>query len=114
MIVSKGWGLATIVVPLVISWSAEYLFDSYFGDHFYKESTWAMPGVFVLSAIVIALLGYKLNSKPGRILIDPETSEEVELKERHTLYGIAMQYWSVVLFAIAAWIYADKAGWIYH
>ena len=44
--------------------------------------------------------GRYLNGKPGRILIDKATGEEVIEKPNHHLMFIKMEYWGVIFFAI--------------
>ena len=114
MIIYKGWGLLVLLVPLILSWTVSFLVDSYYGKDFYEKSEWMMPMVFVVSSVFVYWIGRDLNSKPGKILIDPETDEEYELKERHTFFWIPFQYWGFVLFGVAVWIYLTNSGLIYH
>ena len=46
-------------------------------------------------------IGRRLNGKPGRLLVDPATGEQVVLRRTHRLFWIKMEYWSVPV-AIAA------------
>ncbi len=68
-------------------------------------------GRYVGLAFVIGLLaaagvnwgvGRWLNNKPGRQLIDPATGNTVILRQKHRLFFIAMEWWSVPLVAFAA------------
>ncbi len=113
MLIWKGWGILALMIPLVFSWTANYVLDSIYGAGFYQGSTWAMPLVISLAALPIAIIGHKLNKKPGRILIDPENNEQVELKTVHTMFLIPLQYWSVIIVGICAWMYAANSGLIY-
>jgi len=113
MIIWKGWGVLAILIPLICSLLAQLAFDSLSGDGFYKESDWAMPLVISLSSILVFVVGYKLNNKQGRILIDPENNEQVELKETHSMFWIPLQYWGIIVFVISAWMYVANLGLIY-
>ncbi|MCF6173480.1 MAG: hypothetical protein L3J44_06855 [Campylobacteraceae bacterium] len=113
MIVWKGWGILGIIIPLVLSLLVAMVTDSFYGKNFYKNSQWAMPLVFVLSAIIVYLVGYKLNNKPGRIVIDPKNNERIELKTVHSMFWIPLQYWGAIIFAVGIWMYVANIGLIY-
>ncbi len=113
MIVWKGWGILALLIPLIISLSVGLTIDSYYGEGFYKNSTWAMPLVLGISSIVVFILGYKINSKTGKIVIDPENNERIELKTTHSMFWIPLQYWGFIILAIAIWMYISNIGLIY-
>jgi len=113
MIIWKGWGILALLIPLILSWSIQFLADSVFGHDFYKTSTWAMPCVFIFSSFFVFLIGDKLNKKQGRILIDPKTHENVEIKTSHTFFFIPMQYWGILWIGVGLWMYASNIGFIY-
>ena len=46
-------------------------------------------------------VGRRLNSRPGRELLDPRTGERVVLRRVHRLFWIRMEYWSIPV-ALAA------------
>lgn len=46
-------------------------------------------------------IGRRLNSRPGRELLDPKTQQRVVLRRVHRLFWIRMEYWSVPV-ALAA------------
>ncbi len=113
MIVWKGWGLLALLIPLGLSIGTGLCVDSYYGEKFYQNSTWMMPSIFIVSAVVVFWLGRKVNSQPARILIDPETNEEVKLKTIHSMFWIPLQYWSLILIGVAVWMYAANSKLIY-
>ncbi len=114
MIVWKGWGFLGLLIPLILSVSVGEAIDSNYGDHTYQNSEWAMPLVLGLSAVLVSWIGYKLNSKQGRILIDPENNERVELKTIHSMFWIPLQYWGIIIVAISIWMYIANLGLIYN
>ncbi|TVO72256.1 hypothetical protein [Sedimenticola selenatireducens] len=113
MLIWKGWGILAIIIPLLCSLLVGEALNSMYGDGFYKASTWAMPLVLFLSSVPLTFIGYKLNKRQGRILIDPENNEKVELRETHTMFWIPLQYWGGVITAIAIWMYMANIGLIY-
>jgi len=113
MVVWKGWGILALIIPLLISLTVGSIIDAQYGEDFYKNSSWAMPLVLVLSSIVVFVVGYKINNKPGKIVIDPENNEQIELKTTHTMFWIPLQYWGIIILAISVWMYIANIGLIY-
>ncbi|MDX8379159.1 MAG: hypothetical protein R8K48_03815 [Gallionella sp.] len=113
MVVWKGWGILALIMPLIMSLSVGSTLDAYYGEDFYKNSAWAMPLVLGIAAIVVFILGNKINRKPGKIVIDPENNERIELKTTHSMFWIPLQYWSLIILAIAIWMYIANIGLIY-
>jgi hypothetical protein len=54
----------------------------------------------ILAGVALWFTGVRLNSQPGRQLVDPKTGRNVVLRRRHTLFWIPMQYWAPVLALI--------------
>ena len=113
MIIWKGWGILALVIPLLISLGVGAGVDYYYGEGFYEGSTWAMPLVLGFSAIIVFLVGWKINNRPGKIVIDPENNQEVELKTTHTIFWIPFQYWGIIILGISIWMYVANIGLIY-
>ena len=64
-------------------------------------------GYIVGSLITAALLwwlGKRLNSAPGRELVDPKTGERLVLRRRHSLFWIPMQWWAIPYLVVAAFV----------
>ena len=105
MIVWKGWGLMALLIPFFCTLFVGTAVDFIYGIHFYRSSDWAMPLVLALSSVIVFYLGYKLNTKPGRIVIDIETNEKIELKSTHSMFWIPLQYWAVLIMAFSLLMY---------
>jgi hypothetical protein len=97
MILWSGWGILTLLFAL----GGAALRGALHG---------LVPALSDHAAIAIGLLagaavnwwvGIRLNSQPGRELVDPKTGGKVILKRRHTLFWIPMQYYSALLVLIA-------------
>ena len=110
MIIWKGWGLMALLIPLLSTLFVGMTVDSIYGVHFYRSNDWAMPLVLVLSSIIVFYLGCKLNNKPGKIVIDIETNEQMELKHTHSMFWIPLQYWGVITTAFSIWMYVSNIG----
>lgn len=112
MIIWKGWGILALIIPLICSWIANFVFDSTYGEGFYQNSTWAMPFIIALTSLPIGIIGYKLNNRTGRILIDPDNNKKVEIKTVNTMFWIPLQYWAFIILGICALMYAVNIGLI--
>jgi len=86
MIVWQGLGFLAVLIPMILI--------GLIGD---------MEIALLMSAFVVWFAGKKLNSKPGKVLIDPETNEEVEIKNKHTLFWIPMEWFAIVIMIIAVY-----------
>lgn len=88
MIIWQGFGILALIIPLLTS-----ILCAVMGVH--------NPGLgAIIGAVIIGYLGYQLNNKPGRELIDPKTNQTVILKKKHALFWIPMQYIAVFWFII--------------
>jgi hypothetical protein len=113
MVIWKGWGIMALLIPLLCSLLAGTLFDSVYGENVYKNSDLAMPLVLAMSGVFVYIFGYQVNSRPGRILVDPENNEKIELKSTHSMFWIPLQYWSGIIIAVSVWMYVANIGLIY-
>ncbi|AZQ85118.1 hypothetical protein EKO29_14685 [Colwellia sp. Arc7-635] len=95
MFVFTGYGIITLLIGFAslvgfgVSLKNEFILQ-------YLNSAEASSVICCIAAWVNARIGIFVNSKPGRILIDPKTMQQVELKERHTFFWLPMEYWSFV------------------
>lgn len=113
MLIWKGWGILALVIPLVCSWTAEAILNHYYGPGFYQECVFAMPLVLAGAALPVWGVGLRLHKQPGRILIDPESHEQVELKPQHSMFWIPLRYWSPVILILSLWMYLANVGYLY-
>jgi hypothetical protein len=113
MLIWKGWGISAFIIPLICSLLMQLFINSNFGDGYYTAASWPLPLALLLSSIPVFILGQKLNKKPGRIVVDLETNEKIELKTTHSLFWVPMQYWSLVTIAVSVWMYLSNTGVIY-
>lgn len=92
MIIWQGFGFLAGLIPIVLL----VLFDM--GE---TKMTYGTEAALFISAVLVYLVGKKLNSKPGKVLVDPETNEEVEFKNKHTIFWIPMEWFSLAIGALA-------------
>lgn len=94
MIIWQGFGFLVAIIPFSL-----LLIFSLMGID--KNFKFADEITLLASAIVVWFVGRKLNSKPAKVLMDPQTNQEVILKNKHTMFWIPMEYYAI-LFAIGA------------
>lgn len=104
MIVWQGLGFLVVVFAILAFIGVQYALDAIFGTGFYAETAWAKVLAGVLAAILIGVVGYKLNNKEGKIVIDPDTNQEIRLVKKHTLFWIPMQYWAPLSIVISVYL----------
>ena len=95
-VVFSGWGILTIPILLVTAaavTAAVQLSLEAAGHPDLAFLAFSL-GLFAAAGANWAV-GRRLNSRPGRELVDPRTGERVLLQTRHRLFWIRMEYWSV-------------------
>lgn len=53
--------------------------------------------------------GKKWNNKEGRIVIDEQTGERLEIREHHTFFWIKMQYWGIIFSILGVIFLASES-----
>jgi tryptophan-rich sensory protein len=101
MIIWKGWGILVAVIFFAIGALVGLFTQSFFHNpYYYEENGWPKFLTFSLAAGAVWYLAHYLNKKPGRVVIDKETSQEITLKPQHDLFFIKLEYWPYILFLI--------------
>ncbi len=109
MIVWRGLGFLVPLISLGLMIAIQAAVNNYYNDPtFYSTHKWPPILACVVSAFVVAPLGFYLNRKPARTLIDEETGERFEFKADHSVFFIKFEYWSIALLIIALIIYFGK------
>lgn len=101
MIIWHGYGILAAVIYGVAIVATGAAVDAIFGDDFYVDHGWPKALAGFVAAVPIWYLGIKFNVKDVRVLIDPETEEEVIIGGGHSLFFIPMQYWAFIFLAIS-------------
>jgi hypothetical protein len=104
MIVWQGWGCLTIVIGFGALLVAQLLADALFGKSFYPGNPWLRLVALIAGAVAVWFVGRWLNGRPGRVVIDKATGQEITLRARHTLFFIPMQYWAPIMVLIGLWL----------
>jgi hypothetical protein len=98
MIIWRGFGILVVLITalalVLMQWFGNTLPGGYSA---YRQ--WLFPIGLLLAAAITWPLGRYLNGQPGRVLVDPQTGQQVTLRREHSLFFIRMEYWAAVLAA---------------
>ncbi|WP_404336205.1 hypothetical protein AB2M62_18555 [Sphingomonas sp. MMS12-HWE2-04] len=102
LIVWSGWGALTILIVAVVSIAVGALLQVIFTALGYPQLAFLAVSIGLFSAAAANwFIGKRLNSTPGRELVDPKTGQSVMLTKRHKLFWIRMEYWSLPVAVLA-------------
>lgn len=105
-IVWRGWGILGILIPLGIcslcAAIAGAIGVALGGQRPFAGATAAAIVIGgIVSGVIVWRLGVRLNSAPGRVLIDPRDNSRVVLRRTHSLFWIPLQYWGPISAVLA-------------
>ena len=105
MIVWSGWGVLVIVIAVVVGGGLSALLGVGFRAAGLPQLIAAAPFLgLAVAAAVNWVVGRRLNTRPGREMIDTATGRTVILRRRHSLFWIPMEWWSVALGLLAVFL----------
>lgn len=97
MVIWSGFGFLVLIIAAIVFIATQYIIDATMGPGSYQSVIWSIPLAGIIAGAAIYAIGNMFNSKPGKVLIDPETNQPVELKRNHTLFWIPMQFWGLIV-----------------
>ncbi len=97
MIIWNGLGFLAGVIGFGFMIATQYLTGLAFDDQsYYQAHGWPKMAACFAAAVPVYFLGHYLNVKRARVLMDPETGEDVVLANKHSLFFIPMQHWAIL------------------
>ena len=101
MLVWSGLGFLVPVVAFGCLMATELLVEAAFhDDRYYQAHSWPKLVGFVASAAIACVVGRSLKRRLGRVLVDPETGEEVVVGGDHTFFFIPVAYSPPILLVV--------------
>jgi hypothetical protein len=97
MIIWSGqvWVVAAFIFGCLLA--AEYIVEALSGDEFYYQAHgWPKLAGFLVAAIAVHGFALMRAKKKSRLLVDPETGEQVVLHADDSLFFIPLRYWPAV------------------
>ncbi len=91
----RGWGwlvpVGTVLLLVAVQAAVEGLGGSYTTD-----ALW--PGLAMSAAgVTNIVMGRRHNSRSARTLVDEETFERIQFKQRHDFFFIKMEWWGTLI-----------------
>lgn len=101
MIIWNGLGFLVVVIGFGCLLITEFLTETAFNDdQYYQSHNWPAFVALLIAGVIVWFFGRHLNSKGAKCLIDPETNQEVMLKNNHSLFFIPMEYWGPIFLVL--------------
>ncbi len=103
MLIWSGWGILVVPVTLLVGGGVTVLLGALLN----AAGLDRMAGLALVAGLLAAAaanwwVGQWLNGRPGRVLLDQATGEQVVLRRRHSLFFIPVRWWAVPLAVAAA------------
>jgi hypothetical protein len=96
----QGFGFLAVLLPFCISLLGQIVVDAVIEKGYYHPHPSVPATLLILCAAAIWYIGKTLSDRPGRLLVDPKTGHEIELKNKHTLFWIPLQWTSLLVAAL--------------
>jgi hypothetical protein len=107
LIIWKGAGGLVLLIGIVVCLALNVITVAVFHQNdYFQTHLWAWIAALWITGALCWLLGTYLRGKPGRVLIDKATGEEVVVKPEHHLMFIKVEYWAYIFFAIGVAVLA--------
>jgi hypothetical protein len=97
MIVWRGWGILVVVLSFAPLLLVQVLGDAVLGQGYFGAHRWPKFVALVLAALLVWTFARILDSRPGRVVVDPETGERITLGGGDHLFFVPVRYWAVLL-----------------
>ncbi len=101
IIAYRGLGLLGIGIPCITSLIAQLILDSIFGEDYYSNHPVVHSFVLVIAAAIIWIVGIRLNSDPNQLSIPTQTGQQPEVRKKHMIFWMPLQYFSIVIVALS-------------
>jgi hypothetical protein len=96
MLIWQGAGIIAVLIPAILGFVAQWGVDRYFGHGYAVTHGWQNAIAWLVGAAIVWVVGVRLEKQPGKILVDPTTGNNVELKAKLLLFLVPMKYWAIV------------------
>ena len=109
MIIWSGFGFLALLIPIVTAMLVAGPVAAVMPAGYLANHGWPTALGVLLGGIVVWVLGTRMNGT-GRLLVDPQTGQQVTIRRKHSLFFIPMQYWGIVAAVIAVFLLFAKGG----
>jgi hypothetical protein len=112
MLIWRGKGIFALLIAVLINLIINESSNAYFGIpegfHHYRDAhQWVWLLGMGLSALACWYLGLWVEAdtlRNAKLLLDPETGQEVRVLAAHDLFWIPIKWWAVVWVVAGLWL----------
>ena len=108
LILWRGFGFMVVLIPFLVSIIGNLISNWAVGAGYWDSHKWPTGVAMLIATPILWLVGKRLNGRPGRLMVDKASGQEVLLKKMHDLFWIKIEWWAIVtLIGGIALIVAD-------
>lgn len=97
----RGFGFVVVLLTFAILVLTELSVERAFSDDtYYQANGWPKLLALVISAALVWLMAKGLDRRPGRVVIDKATGQEVTLRSSHDLFFVPLRVWPAILVVL--------------
>ncbi len=101
LIIWKGMGLVVLLIGILVCLALNIFCAAVFRQNdYFQTHLWVWLAALWITGALCWPVGRYLHRKPGRVLIDKATGQEVIIKHEHHLMFIKVEYWAFIFLAI--------------
>ncbi len=101
LIIWKGAGIVVLLLGILVCLALNILCAAVFHQNdYFQNHLWAWVTSLWITGALCWPIGRYLHAKPGRVLIDKATGQEITIKPEHHLMFIKVEYWAFIFLAI--------------
>lgn len=100
MVIWSGLGIIVPFIVIAVFIAFQVAIDAVLGNGYAFGHAWSLLLTFAACSAALWFTGKRLNRPSGRILVDPETGEKVQLKPNHSFFFIPVHYWAFATMII--------------
>lgn len=105
IIIFRGAGGLVLLFGILAALGMNIVTSTWFDQpNYFQSHSWAQALSLWLAGAACWFMGRYLHSRPGRVLVDKVTGEEVIQRPTHSLFFIKLEYWAPILFVVGLWV----------
>ena len=102
IVVSRGLGFLALIIGVLACLVTNIVTSKMFDENNYFQShLWPKLTALGITGVCCWFLGRYLHRQPSRLVMDPATGQQIEVKPNHHLMFIKLEYWGVIFVVIA-------------
>jgi len=101
IILWRGMGGMAIIIPIIVCLIINIVTSKIYDEsNYFQAHLWPKVAALWITGVCVFVLGWYLNGRPPRLVIDETTGQQAEVKPDHHLMFVKLQYWGVIFAGI--------------